>query len=169
MKQLTGVRLAEFVSKFVSDPLTPGYSELDIRVGLTIYIYREQEPHRTQRIHRLGEEPWENLYDKATIGPQGFFLKAGEFIVVNSLEDFCIPQNIKGVLNLRSFAAKSGLGQTASLIMKPGWNYGTDNDVQPFRLEINNSLSHHDLHICTGDVIGQVEFYDISEVCDDGK
>lgn len=167
MKQLTGRKLAEFVSKFVNDALTPGFSELDIRVGS--FYYQENDVHGTQRIHRLIDDPWESLYTKTLIQPHGFFLKSGGFVIVDALEQFCIPKNIKGVLNLRSVAAKSGLGQTASLTLKPGWNYDTSDEPQPFRLELHNQLLHHDLHICYGDVVGQVEFYDLSEVCDDGK
>lgn len=153
MRLLQGSELKQFVTTYVHNALPSGETELDIRVGTDIYI--EKEPHRTQNIHRLHQQTWRDLYDCRRIRDQGEMLKHGQFVLTTTLETFNLPTHIKGILNLRSWAAKSGVGQTASLGLKPSW-------TGSLILELTNSLKNHNLHLFTGDVIGQIEFYDIS-------
>ena len=162
MKLLQGQRLRQFVEKHIAffEPENIGQTELDIRFG-NIY-WEEVEPLNlinNRKVHIVSPLTWQTIY-KQLPADHGAFIEPGRFILAEALETFALPKQVQGMLTLRSWAAKSGLEQSSSLILKAGWQGS-------LILELSNSLRRHALLIPPRAVIGQIQFFDISEDRDD--
>jgi len=162
MRWITGKELERFVQQQVKfyQPSAIGNVGLDVHLGSKLYI--EKEIHSTQRLHVLEYATWRELYDTKVIPMHGHTLKAKHFLLAETLEYFQMPAHVSGTMTLRSWAAKSGLEQSSSLDLKPGWEGN-------LILELFNSLTHHELQLLPGSAIAQIKFFDIRGNEDDGK
>jgi len=155
MKLITGAALRAFASDHIAGylPSLVGVTEVDIRVGESIRIYPSTLQKDTVDLTATTSDL---LFITKPILESGVYLKPREFILLQSHEFFTMPSHVQGMLTLRSWAAKSGLSQTASLILKPNWKGN-------LILELTNDLSLVTLVIKKGLPIAQTQFYDISE------
>jgi dCTP deaminase len=161
MRLVTGRALQRLVDSCIHPALKPGRTELDIRLGTKIFV--EKDPPSSQRIHVMKYEDWNSHLNEKFIPAHGMSFKAGQFVLAETVEYFDMPPHIQGLMTLRSWAAKSGLEQSSSLTLKPGWS-------GKLILELSNSLRNHELFLKPGQDIAQVQFFDISEdLDDDGK
>lgn len=160
MQLIKGTALEKLVGESVRGALKPGYTELDIRLGKKAWV--EKERSHAQRIHVMKPHNWSNHLKEVTIPDHGITLNAWGFMLAETLETFDLPLGVQGLLTLRSWAAKSGLEQSSSLILKAGWS-------GVLIMELFNSLSTYDLLMEPSAPIAQIQFFDISEDEDDGK
>lgn len=153
---LVGEPLRRLVALSVSDSegeVRPGHSELDIHLGCWLWLERWEPGYA--RAHRLQKGRHEEVFDRRKIHEGvGHGLKPGELVLAETRQRFKMPDNVYGVLTLRSWAAKSGLEQSASMVLKPGWEGA-------LILELRNNLRHHELLVEPNDAIGQIQFFHI--------
>lgn len=162
MRQLIGDELKDFCDRYISYGLKPNYSELDIRLGYNVWREKAVKPDAgtgASYIHRLAKDNWEELYIKEEMTePVGLLLAPKKFVLVDTIEKFFLPMDVKGVIGLRSFAAKSSLEQSSSLVLRLGWS---SNDSNGLILELQNCLDATILHLKPGDAIASVEFFEV--------
>lgn len=154
MRLIQGIELAQLVKHHVQDSVLPNYTELDIRLGSNYWT--EKDRSSSQRVHVMKPEDWNSHLTKKQIPEHGVTLAAGRFMLAETYEYFDMPENVEGILSLRSWAAKSGLEQSSSLTLKPGW-HGI------LILELFNSLAWYDLLMTPGLSIAQIQFFDIGD------
>lgn len=147
---ISGLALRDFACDCVSRQDAVGKIEVDIRLGSN--YWKEKVEPRCTRVHVMKKDSWEDLWEKKPILDTGIVLQPGEFILAETAEYFQIPDDVYGVLTLRSWAAKSGLDQSSSLTLKPGWSGF-------LIMELHNGLKWHDLLIEKGEMIGQIQFF----------
>lgn len=154
MRLIRGGELKELVDSVVIGSTLPvGVNELDIRLGKQYWV--ERELSYSQRVHVMKPEDWQGHLQSAYIPEHGMSLLPQHFMLVEAKEQFVMPEYVMGLLTLRSWAAKSGLEQSSSLTLKPGWK-------GPLILELFNSLQHNELFITPGLPVAQVQFFDIN-------
>lgn len=149
MRLLQGTELHDFCQHYVASHLPPGQTELDVRIGTDAWI--ERFPQSARRNMQL-VDPLDDLFFTLPLGEAPVGIPPGGFVLVATEEHFSLPPSVMGLFTLRSFAAKRGMGQAASLVLKPGW---TGNLI----MELANQLRHHELLIKRGDAVGQVQFF----------
>lgn len=151
MKLIKGQALEDLCAN-IKDCLPPNYTELDIRLGNKGWV--EKERSSSQRIHCLNPKDWNSHLKPIDIPNHGYSLPAWRFMLAETVEYFDMPLHVQGIMTLRSWAAKSGLEQSSSLTLKPGWS-------GYLILELFNSLATYDLLLKPGLAIAQIQFFDI--------
>ena len=156
MRLLQNAELLDFASQYISplDVANVQPTAVDICFGSKVWV--EKARKSGDRVHALHQAVWNNHLEERTVLPHGFSMPPKAFILAETLEKFILPSHIQGLMTLRSWAAKSGLGQTASLTLKAGWE-GT------LILELVNDLNSYDLLLTAGCPLAQVQFFDITE------
>lgn len=162
MRLIQGQRLAELVESSIKHfvPANVHDTELDICLGNKIWV--EKDRHNTQRVHVMSPNDWNSHLVERVIPPHGVTLLPRRFMLAETREYFDMPPNVQGMLTLRSWAAKTGLEQSSSLLLKRDWS-------GHLIMELFNSLGTYELWMTPGLPIAQIQFFDISEDLDDGK
>ena len=97
-------------------------------------------------------------FDEVTIGPDGYTLQPGDFVLAETLEMFHLPENIAALFVLKSSMARAGLEHSQAGFCDPGWHGSV------LTLELKNISSHHALRIKPGMRIGQMMFFRVAPV-----
>lgn len=92
------------------------------------------------------------------MGPNGYHLKPGEFILASSVEIFNLPSNISAEYKLKSTMARNGLEHLNAGWCDAGWN------GSKLTLELKNMTQRHEIIIEPGMKCGQVVFFRHTEV-----
>ena len=156
MRQLIGEELRDFAAQYVLGPVSPiGYDDISLDVALGDTAWIEINPHRTQRIILLSKDsPVNDGFEERDISSSGVTMLPGAFIKARTAELFSIPPRHKGVFTLRSYGAQRGVDQSVSITLHPNW-------TGYLIMELRNNLQYHDLLIPPGEMLGQVEFYEL--------
>lgn len=125
-----------------------------------------EEPQRAGRERKpvdlmAGETPWRTERIMTGYGsPEGGYydLKPGEFILASTQEMFYLPNHISAEYMQKSSLARSGLEHLAAGWCDAGWNGST------LTLELQNVNAHSTLRLRPGMKIGQMKFFQHTEV-----
>lgn len=127
-------------------------ASIDLTLGQTIMV--EQNP----------QDPWDRsislrerkplLMEEITMGPEGYMLHPGQFILAQSEQMFYLPNNISGEYKLKSSMARIGLEHLNAGWCDAGWNGSV------LTLELKNMTNYHSIIIRPGDGIGQIVFFE---------
>jgi dCTP deaminase len=153
MRLIQGEELQDLVSTSVTDTLDPGDTELDIRIGREIWTERKGHTNPPFNLSTPGRN---YPLEIAPLLDEGYTLKPGHFMLATTQEYFRMPDDVQGILTLRSWAARSGLEQSSSLTLKPGWS-------GYLIMELRNNLQRHDLVLTPSVAIAQIQFFDLTE------
>lgn len=158
MHQITDHALETFIAQYVRDydpasatiSLPSRLTQLDVRLGPVLY---REKPKSADARHQAHPRFWSNLWTQQYHDPhESIVIEPGHFILAETIEHFTLPNTVKGLFTLRSWAAKTGLDQAASITLKPNWSGN-------LIMELRNNLRHTALVVRIGDAIGQVEFF----------
>jgi deoxycytidine triphosphate deaminase len=144
--------LASEVFETVDDTLVE-YDSVILRVGNKAYL--ERDFPLSQQIHTMRKENWGELYDVMNVAETAdasLYIKPKQFLLLETLEYFRMPKDVWGVLNLRSWAALSGLEQSTSLDIKPEWE-------GYLKMELVNQLRYNTLRLEYKAPIASVKFF----------
>lgn len=127
-------------------------ASIDLTLGAKIMV--EQDP----------QDPWDRsislrerkplLMEEITMGPEGYMLHPGQFILAQSQQMFNLPNNISGEYKLKSSMARIGLEHLNAGWCDAGWNGSV------LTLELKNMTLYHSIIIRPGDGIGQIVFFE---------
>jgi dCTP deaminase len=131
------------VSPFSMEFINP--ASIDVRLGKNLMIERPHEPDL--RLIDISEYTEENPY----------LLKAGEFVLAETLEKFRIPDRISAQFVLKSSRAREGYQHLLAGWIDPGYR-------GRLTLEIKNIRKYHELPLYQGMRIGQIVFHHMSQV-----
>ena len=131
------------VSPFSMEFINP--ASIDVRLGKNLMIERPHEPDL--RLIDISEYTEENPY----------LLKAGEFVLAETLEKFRIPDRISAQFVLKSSRAREGYQHLLAGWIDPGYR-------GRLTLEIKNIRKYHELPLYKGMRIGQIVFHHMSQV-----
>ena len=131
------------VSPFSMEFINP--ASIDVRLGKNLMIERPHEPDL--RLIDISEYTEENPY----------LLKAGEFVLAETLEKFRIPDRISAQFVLKSSRAREGYQHLLAGWIDPGYR-------GRLTLEIKNIRKYHELPLYSGMRIGQIVFHHMSQV-----
>lgn len=152
---LAGIPLYDFMAAHVGNAVRSDTYltdvQMDVRMDSTIWV--ERHPPGCLRTHALLKGNHHDLFDEKQIPEHGYVLKPKEFILARTMEFFHLPANVFGMLTLRSWAARSGLEQSTSQVLKPGFE-------GHLILELVNELRHHELLIKAEAPIAQIQFFE---------
>lgn len=145
MQQLLGKDLQDFVKAHVGNATKVEFDCLVVHLSRRFWV--EAQGYFEYTLQKGDCNPCMELLETDSLK-----FEPKEFILADAKETFFLPDNIKGVLGLRSYAAQRGLEQSSSLILKPGW-------AGSLKLELMNSLRRHSLILSAGDPIASIEFF----------
>jgi dCTP deaminase len=131
------------VSPFSMEFINP--ASIDVRLGKNLMVERPHEPDL--RLIDISEYTEENPY----------LLKAGEFVLAETLEKFRIPDRISAQFVLKSSRAREGYQHLLAGWIDPGYR-------GRLTLEIKNIRKYHELPLYQGMRIGQIVFHHMSQV-----
>ena len=98
---------------------------------------------------------------EVNIADSSYVIKPGEFILASSVEVFNLPNHISGEYKLKSTMARNGLEHLNAGWADAGWH------GSKLTLEFFNATRYHSLRIRPGMKIGQIVFFQHSEVPED--
>lgn len=155
MQLIRDNELLDFARQYVSplDVANVRSTEIDICFGHKIWVERAR--NRENRLHALHQATWHNHLEERAVLPHGISLPPKAFILAEVLENFTVPSHVQGLITLRAWAAKSGLGQPVLLTLQPGW------EGVPV-LELVNNLNSYDLLLKTGCILAQAQFFNLT-------
>ena len=131
------------VSPFSMEFINP--ASIDVRLGKNLMVEKPHEPDL--RLIDISEYTEENPY----------LLKAGEFVLAETLEKFRIPDRISAQFVLKSSRAREGYQHLLAGWIDPGYR-------GRLTLEIKNIRKYHELPLYKGMRIGQIVFHHMSQV-----
>ena len=131
------------VSPFSMEFINP--ASIDVRLGKNLMVEKPHEPDL--RLIDISEYTEENPY----------LLKAGEFVLAETLEKFRIPDRISAQFVLKSSRAREGYQHLLAGWIDPGYR-------GRLTLEIKNIRKYHELPLYSGMRIGQIVFHHMSQV-----
>ena len=131
------------VSPFSMEFINP--ASIDVRLGKNLMVERPHEPDL--RLIDISEYTEENPY----------LLKAGAFVLAETLEKFRIPDRISAQFVLKSSRAREGYQHLLAGWIDPGYR-------GRLTLEIKNIRKYHELPLYQGMRIGQIVFHHMSQV-----
>lgn len=139
-------------------------TEIDVRLSGFIRRERLRASHYDSRHHYATEDNWNSLFTEEYHGAEFVAeknkayvkLDPGEMILGKTVELFQLPSDVIAEFSLRSWAARSGINQSTSLLMKPNWG-------GQLVLELHNALRTRIVHLEKGAVIGQVMFFKLEK------
>jgi dCTP deaminase len=149
---LASNELKKLIERGVVDALPENVSDIAIDVRLSNVFTCERPPDNYSNVVSLASGEIPN-YQVMTLPSSGrFFLNPGAFCLTETVEYFEMPNDLSGLFTLRSALARSGLDQSVSFFLKPGWR-------GRLVLELRNNLRYHELALTPGQLIGQVTFF----------
>lgn len=127
-------------------------ASIDLTLGKNIMIEQNPEDPWNRSISLrerkpLLMQPWE-------IGPEGYMLHPGQFILAQSEQMFNLPNNISGEYKLKSSMARIGLEHLNAGWCDAGWNGSV------LTLELKNMSLYHSIILHPGVGIGQIVFFE---------
>jgi len=131
------------VSPFSMEFINP--ASIDVRLGKNLMVEKPHEPDL--RLIDISEYTEENPY----------LLKAGEFVLAETLEKFRIPDRLSAQFVLKSSRAREGYQHLLAGWIDPGYR-------GRLTLEIKNIRKYHELPLYQGMRIGQIVFHHMSQV-----
>ncbi len=155
MRLITGQALRQLAAECIEgySPDLVGRVEVEVCVGDNYKLY---PPGLKKDTLELTKTTSDLLFITRPVPETGLTLKPKEFILLETKEVFSLPSYVMGMLTLRSYAARAGLSQTASLLLKPNW-------TGRLILELVNDLASVSLTLEKGSPIAQIQFYNIGE------
>lgn len=130
------------------DPALVGRISVDVRIS--DWVRREAWAPGWAKAFNLLSTDEDELFHESF--EEVISLKPKHFIQARTLETFNMPFDVAGMFTLRSAAARRGLEQSSSLLIRPGWS-------GQLVMELVNELKNREMLIYPGDVIGQVTFW----------
>lgn len=128
-------------------------SSIDIRLGWNLL----REVPNPKIISLRDREPLE--MEKVVMSRKdGYVIAPGEFILTESFEMFHLPNHISAEFKLKSSVARIALNHMLAGWCDAGWNSSV------LTLELFNACRYHSIRIRPGDLIGQVTFFQHTEV-----
>lgn len=128
-------------------------SSIDIRLGWNLL----RECPNPKIIDLNSRDPLE--MEKAVMSRKdGYVIEPGEFILTESFEIFHLPNHISAEFKLKSSVARIALNHMLAGWCDAGWNSSV------LTLELFNTSRYHSVRIRPGDWIGQVTFFQHTEV-----
>ena len=121
---LTGKTLSEVAEKIGKD-LIIGTDSIDLRIG-DDYLYYSREYIEDKYIFLRGGRTSHDALSRdlplEKVTPEkDLCIRPGDFILIPTYEYIELPDNIMGMINLRSYAARAGIQQATALKISPGF------------------------------------------------
>lgn len=135
-----------------ADPEQINQSSIDIRLGWSIL----REVDNPKIVDLRSREPLE--MSKYVMTDEGYIIEPGEFILTESFEIFHLPNHVSAEFKLKSSTARIALNHMLAGWCDAGWNSSV------LTLELFNASRYHSIRIRPGDYIGQVTFFEHTEV-----
>jgi dCTP deaminase len=135
---------SQMVTPFEPELLNP--ASLDVRLGSNLMIEVMDSP---------------NLYMidiSSRTADQPYLLLPGEFCLAETVEEFCLPDDISAQFVLKSSRAREGLNHLLAGWCDPGWH------GSKLTLEFKNERKHHPIELYPGMKVGQIVFHLMSNV-----
>lgn len=121
-------------------------ASLDVRIGNSAIVE-----------YLFGDKPeWANLDLSQYSIEAPYWLQPKEFILVATLEQFNMPNNVAGEFKLKSSRARSGYNNCLAVYLDPGWHGSV------LTLELINECRYTRLPLYPGLKIGQIVFHSCS-------
>lgn len=153
---LSYVELVKLVEEGVINAPLENINSSSIDLTLDSPIMLEDHPKYNKVVRLAQKESIEmRPYE---MGPNGYHLKPGEFILASSVELFNLPSNISAEYKLKSTMARNGLEHLNAGWCDAGWNNSK------LTLELKNMTQRHEIIIEPGMKCGQVVFFRHTEV-----
>ena len=137
--------------RIIIDPLDPAYiqpASVDVRLDSRLLVFRDCHPP----LYIDVKQNLESLTEAVEIEDEKpFFLQPGEFVLVSTLEDITLPDDIVGRLEGKSSLGRIGLliNSTAGYV-DPGWR-------GRLTMELSN-VAKVPITLYSGMKIGQISF-----------
>lgn len=128
-------------------------SSIDIRLGWNIL----RECPNPKTISLRDRDPLE-MERFVMTQADGYVIAPGEFILTESFEIFHLPNHISAEFKLKSSVARIAMNHMLAGWCDAGWNSSV------LTLELFNVSRYHSVRIRPGDFIGQVTFFQHTEV-----
>jgi dCTP deaminase len=128
-------------------------ASLDIHLGKTILTERFSERACPISYRKREKLPMEEV----DISKKPYVLRPGDFILAHTIEVFDFPDNLSGLLRIKSSQGRIGFEHLDAGWVDPGF-------AGSLTLEYKNMLQFNSFEIQYGDPIGQLVFFDIEEV-----
>lgn len=132
-------------------------ASLDLHLGSTIMV----EKSTGRGVDFRAREPL--AMTRVEMGPQGYLLQPGEFILAQSVETFNLPAYVSAEYKLKSSMARIGLEHLNAGWCDAGWHGSV------LTLELKNMTRYHPIRIRPGDAIGQIVFFKHTPVSDEAS
>ena len=160
--------VGEELVKFCKDNVTPfdegKVTGVTLDVTIACEIMMEKKPPNINTIHQpvdicSGNTPsMERMYMRSgRFSYNNITIQPGEFFLARTQEVFTLPDNVTGQFSLCSSVARSGIGHSISVLIKPGFSGS-------LTLELKNDTQYHPLVIRSGMTIGQIAFIEHKDV-----
>ena len=127
-------------------------ASIDLTLGAKIMVERNPQDPSDRSISLRERKPL--LTEEITMGPEGYMLHPGQFILAQSEQMFYLPSDISGEYKLNSSMARIGLEHLNAGWCDAGWNGSV------LTLELKNMTLYHSIIIRPGDGIGQIVFFE---------
>jgi dCTP deaminase len=128
-------------------------TSIDVRLGERIIL----ESTISNKVVDLAAREAFDAYE-FTMGPDGYALAPGEFILAHTMETFNLPNDITAEFKLKSSGARTGLENALATWCDPGWH------GSKLTLELKNFLRFQSIRLRPGDRIGQMVFKRVTPV-----
>lgn len=128
-------------------------ASLDIHLGTTILVERYSESALPIDYRRREKLPMNEI----DISTKPYVLRPGEFILAHTIEVFDFPEDLAGLLRIKSSQGRIGFEHLDAGWVDPGF-------AGSLTLEYKNMLQFNSIRIRYGDPIGQLVFFDVDEV-----
>ena len=135
---------SQMVTPFEPELLNP--ASLDVRLGSNLMIEVMDSPslYMIDISSRTADQP--------------YLLLPGEFCLAETVEEFCLPDDISAQFVLKSSRAREGLNHLLAGWCDPGWH------GSKLTLEFKNGRKHHPIGLYPGMKVGQMVFHLMSNV-----
>lgn len=135
---------SQMVTPFEPELLNP--ASLDLRLGSNLMIEVMDSPslYMIDISSRTADQP--------------YLLLPGEFCLAETVEEFCLPDDISAQFVLKSSRAREGLNHLLAGWCDPGWH------GSKLTLEFKNERKHHPIELYPGMKVGQMVFHLMSNV-----
>lgn len=130
------------------DPALINPASLDVRLGHRIRIESAERP----------EMLLVDLNDLGVAEDDPYYLRPGQFVLGETIEQFNIPNDLAAQFVLKSSRAREGIEHLLAGFADPGFHGSV------MTLELHNSRQLHSVGLWPGMKIGQMVFYAMSEV-----
>jgi dCTP deaminase len=132
-----------------------GSASIDLILGDTLLVERPG-----YRIIDLLDKNSDH-FDKVVMGPEGFVVEPGQFLLAHTTNVFNLPNNISGHYMLKSTMARNGLQHLMAGFCDAGWNGSV------LTLEFKNENQHSAIRLKPGLKCGQILLFSHEPVPED--